>query len=137
MTIPQEEEVADGGDMNGSWSAEIDLSRTPSPGIPAKRMRMSLQDIAQEFHETAMMRDSDFNNLLRIERSPQELGYGSAATSFKELWFSPSNSSQDTVRNVPARELNLQEPTVIELKARKRKMQTGCIPCLYVAAEMW
>lgn len=132
MTIRQVNgEGGEEGDMNGWWSADIDISRTPSPGVPAKRIKMSLQDIAQDFHDATMEREDDLTNLLRVERTPQELGYGPDATSWKELWFSSNNSTQDnTVRNVPNGEFGLQELTADDAKLRKRKMQTGCIPCL-------
>ena len=136
MTLLQELDGAEGEDQNGLWSANIDVSRIPSPGIPAKRVKLSLEDVAQDFRETSMVRDSELLNLPRIARSPQELGYDPPATTFKELWFSSNNSnSQDTVGNTQAGELNLQELTKMELKLRKNKMQTGCIPCLYVAIE--
>lgn len=134
MTILQELDGANGEDLPGSWSADIDISRTPSPGIPAKRVKLSLEDVTQDLRETTTMGGSELNNLLRLERSPQQLGYDPPASTFKELWESSNDSySQDTVRGPQARELDLQELTKMELKLRKKKMQTGCIPCLYVA----
>ena len=131
MTFPSEEEVVDVEGING-WNAEIDVTRTPSPGIPAKRMRMTLEDIAQDFHEISAGKDSEFNNLLRVEKGPEELGYGTTAQSFSEIWFTGNDSSQSTVRKALTDELTLGELTAMEFKSRKKKMQTGCIPCLYV-----
>lgn len=136
MTILQELDGANGEDSNGLWNADVDISRTPSPGIPAKRVKLSLEDVAQDLRETSTMGGSELNNLLRLERSPQQLGYDPPASTFKELWESSNDSySPDTVRGPQARELNLQALTEIELKLRKKKMQTGCIPCLYVAVK--
>ncbi len=132
MTFPSEEEVVDVEGIDGWWNAEIDVTRTPSPGIPAKRMKMTLEDIAQDFHEIGAGKDSEYNNLLRVEKGPEELGYGTSAQSFSEMWFTGNDSSQPTVRKVPVHEPMLRELTAMEFKSRKKKMQTGCIPCLYV-----
>ena len=132
MTIPQEQDAVSGGETSETWSAEIDISRTPSPGIPTKRMRMAWEDIGQDYDETNMIRDDFFDSLLRAERGAQQLGYVYDATTFMGRSFSPGSSSKQMVRNVPARDRTLQELTAIEWKHRKRKMQTGCIPCLYV-----
>ena len=114
MTIPQVKSVnADDEVVNGWWSADIDVSRTPSPGIPAKRLRSSLEQITEDFHEQQWREttDNENTNLFRAQMSPQTLGYGSVE-SYKELWFSPSGS--------------------VENADGKKSMQTGCIPCLYV-----
>lgn len=120
-----EEELVDGW-----WSADVELSRTPSPGIPTKRLKMTLEDISQDFRETTMQKDSDFGNLLRIERGPESLGYGNTP-SFRELWFSSANSSSNLSMDSGSENyFQAQE------KPQRKKMRTGCIPCLYVARGM-
>ena len=113
MTIPQEQEMEEEIDMNGFWSADVDISRTPSPGVPSKRLRMSLSEIRDDYVNDLLFKDDDFSNLMRVQQTPEALGYDST-TSWRTLWFSPPASSQ-------------------QLQNGKRKMQTGCIPCLYVA----
>ena len=95
----------------GYWSGEVDVSRTPSPGIPAKRLKMTLDEITDIFQEDTAWKDNEFNNLLRVQRTPQSLGYDEV-DSFKALFSSDGSAFQP--------------------QDRKRKMQTGCIPCLYV-----
>lgn len=133
MSLPDDHAPPDVGELDAAWTAEIDISRTPSPGVPPKRMRMTLEDIAQDMREIPdTASDSRFHNLLRIDQGPESLGYSTSAQSFKELWFTQDDSSRFTVRNVPASELNLAELTAIDVKMRthKKEMQTGCIPCL-------
>jgi hypothetical protein len=100
------------GEMNGFWSGDVDISRTPSPGVPAKRMRMTLDEIRDDYLNEMLFREDDFSNLMRAQCTPESLGYDNT-TSWRTLWFSPSASSQRS-------------------QNRKKKMQTGCIPCLYV-----
>ena len=113
MTVPQEQEMEETVDMDGFWSGDVDISRTPSPGIPSKRMRMTLSEIRDDFMVDLLLKDDDLNNLMRLQQTPEDLGYDST-TSWRTLWFSPTASSQ-------------------QLQNGKKKMQTGCIPCLYVA----
>ena len=121
MTVP-EEDYGVAREVNGWWDADIEITRTPSPGMPAKRMKMTLEDIQKDFQETTMQKDSEYNNLLRLERGAGSLGY--EAQSFKELWFTP-NDSPPSIYDITA------VPSERDLTARKRKkMQTGCIPCL-------
>ena len=111
MTVPQEQEVLNMGELY--WSAELEASRTPSPGISAKRLKMTFDDIANNFRqEVPAWMDDEFNNLLRVQRTPQSLGYDEV-DSFKALFS--SNDSPFQSQN-----------------GMKKKMQTGCIPCLYV-----
>lgn len=95
--------------MNGFWDGEVDVSRTPSPGLPTKRMRMTLNEIASDFRQEAAWKDSEHGNLLRLQKTPDSLGYDNVG-SFKTLF------SADGLDTQPAQ--------------RKKKMQTGCIPCL-------
>ena len=128
MTMPLERQeiMAEDEVVNGWWSGDVDISRTPSPGIPAKRMKMTLEDISQDFRATTMQKDSEFSNLLRASRTPDTLGYG-VAQSYKDLWPSPRYSSNAMPHDVKSR-----RSAELELTDRKRKMKTGCIPCLYV-----
>lgn len=114
-------------DENGWWSADIDVSRTPSPGIPTKRMKMTLEDISQDFRGNVdLSKDNEWNNILRAQRTPDVMGYGNVET-YKDLWALPNDSADLTVDQwegfmpAPVRERQL-----------KSKMKTGCIPCLYV-----
>ena len=95
--------------LNGFWSGNVDISRTPSPGVPTKRMRMTLGEIRDDFVNDMPFKEDDFDNLLRVQQTPEALGYDDT-TSWRTL-FSPPGSSQQPPNG-------------------KRKMQTGCIPCL-------
>jgi hypothetical protein len=117
MTVPQEHEMEVAGELNGFWSANVDISRTPSPGVPTKRMRMTLGEIRDDFINDIPFKEDDFNNLLRVQQTPEALGYDNT-TSWRTLWFSPPGSSQQPPNG-------------------KRKMQTGCIPCLYVITPVF
>ena len=113
MTIPQEHEMEGMGEMNGLWSADVDISRTPTPGVPAKRMRMTFDEIRDDYLSEMFVKEDDFNNLTRVvQQTPESLGYDTT-NSWRSLWVSPSASSQQSQNG-------------------KKKMQTGCIPCLYV-----
>ena len=112
MTIPQEQEMEGMGDMNGLWSGDVDISRTPTPGVPAKRMRMTFDEIRDDYLNEMAFKEDDFSNLMRVQQTPESLGYDNT-TSWKALWFSPSARSQQSQNG-------------------RKKMQTGCIPCLYV-----
>ena len=133
MTISQgqQEDTWLVDDTNGWWDAEIDV-RTPSPRAPAKRMRMTLEDIRDEMRETTIQEDSVQGNLLRLDQTPEALGYGSG-DSFQELWYTPDDSLQ-SISEYPG---FIEDSSAMfaerSLTAPKRKkMQTGCIPCLYV-----
>ena len=96
MTIPQAQEMegmGEMGEMNGFWSGDVDISRTPSPGVPAKRMRMSLEEIRDDYLNEKSMREDAFGNLMRVQHTPESLGYDNT-TSWRTLWFSPSASTQ-------------------------------------------
>lgn len=114
MTIPQaqEQDVEEVDIMNGFWSGDVDISRTPSPGLPTKRMRMTFDEIRDDYMNDLSFRNDEFNNLTRVQQTPEALGYEST-TSWRTLWFSPPARSQASQNG-------------------KKKMQTGCIPCLYV-----
>ena len=116
-------------DTNGWWDAELDL-RTPSPRVPAKRMRMTLEDIRDEMRETTIQKDSDHGNLLRLDQTPEALGYGSGE-SFQELWFTPDDSLQ-SIPEYP--DFLADGDTMIAERSltvpKRKRMQTGCIPCL-------
>lgn len=115
----------------GYWHANVDISRSPTPGISPKRMRTTYEDIVQDFLETNAEKDNELQNLARAEQSPASLGYDASARSFKELWFTNySSGSPSSVRNTPANQMNLEELTAMELQTRRQKMLTGCIPCL-------
>lgn len=116
MTVPPEQEMEGAGQLNGYWSADVDIARTPSPGVPAKRMRMTFGEIRDDFINDMPFKEDDFNNLLRVQQTPEALGYDNTP-SWRTLWFSPPGSSQQTPPN------------------GKRVMQTGCIPCLYVVCH--
>ena len=112
MTVTQKQELVGAVDMSGYWSGDVDISRTPSPGIPAaKRMKMSLDEIAQQFREEHPLNDDEYHNLLRVQRTPESLGYDNV-DSFRELWVSSNDSTGG--------------------RDGRKKMRTGCIPCLYV-----
>lgn len=96
-------------EVNGYWSGDVDISRTPSPSIPAKRIRMTLNEIADDFRQPQPWEDNEYNNLLRTQRTPEALGYENV-DSFRSMWVSTDES---------------EEP-----QDEKKKMQTGCIPCL-------
>lgn len=131
MALPRGHDDDPAQQHGGWWNAEVDISRTPSPGLPAKRVRMALEDFEPGFADTSVAKDEDLNNLLRAERTPEALGYGTSAQSFMELWVSSNNSSLNSVRRPPTAQLTLQEITGDHLKVReKKRMQTGCIPCL-------
>ena len=119
MTIPQEKEAVAPADMNGWWRGEVDLSRTPSPGIPAKRMRMALDEIGQDYNEATLWEDGKLNILRVQRRTPESLGYGSQ-DNFRELWFESNDSSEQPQQQEQGR----------------KKMQTGCISCLYVRSRL-
>ncbi len=85
------------------------MSRTPSPGLPSKRLRTSFEEIAQDFRQEAASMDYGYDNLSRLQQTPESLGYESVA-SFHSL-FSYKDGSQPIMNGKP-------------------KMQTGCIPCL-------
>lgn len=109
MTIPQIQEMEGVDEADGFWNDSIDITRSPSPGMPAKRMRMSLGEIREDFLQDLLFKDDE--NLLRVQRTPESLGYDNM-NSWRTL-FSPDGSSQP-------------------IQHGKRKMQTGCIPCLCV-----
>jgi len=110
MTLPSEGDFTTFGDANGYglWEAEVDTSRSPSPGIPAKRMRTTLDDYRSDFLQQASWKDNDY--LMRMQRTPESLGYEPAG-SFKTLF-------------------SLRDSAYTPTSANKKKMQTGCIPCL-------
>ena len=96
--------------MNGFWSGNVDISRTPSPGVPTKRMRMTFDEIRDDFLDDMQWRENEYN-LMRVQHdTPETLGYDTT-NSWRTLWFSPTASSQPS-------------------QSVKKKMQTGCIPCL-------
>lgn len=110
MTILQDSNIVGVEEIYGLWNGTADLSRTPSPGLPAKKMRMNFHDITQQFRNEHLLNDND--NLLRVHQTPESLGYD-AADSFRAMWVPPSESVQFTHQ-------------------KKKHMRTGCIPCLYV-----
>lgn len=110
MTVPQEQEVEEVINMNGFWSGNVDISRTPSPGIPSKRMRMTFDEIRDDYMNDLLFKEDDINNLMRLQQTPEALGYDNT-NSWRTLWVSPPASLQ-------------------QLQNGKKKMQTGCIPCL-------
>lgn len=112
MPIPSQQNgnaFEDAGLYGGFWDAEVDIARTPSPGIATKRMRMTFDDIANDFRQEPSLGDDDFHNLWRVQKTPESLGYETIG-SFKNL-FSSGDSSYSKPNG-------------------RRKMQTGCIPCL-------
>ena len=131
MTVPQDaESTASEEVVDGWWSADVDVSRTPSPGIPAKRMRMTLDDIAQEYFDETVLNDDELN-LSRVRRTPESLGYGSGPN-FRALWTGVSSrgSSSQTMDSQTVSQSASLPPD------GPKKMQTGCIPCLYVQTPM-
>ena len=114
MTVPQEQESVVVGEVDGYWSGTLDNSRTPSPGIPAKRMKMTLDEITDIWRQEQLLEDNEYDNLLRLQKTPESLGYDNVG-SFRALWFSSDDSPQE--------------------QNGKKKMQTGCIPCLYVVEQ--
>ncbi|KAK5168949.1 uncharacterized protein LTR77_006258 [Saxophila tyrrhenica] len=109
MAIPSAEEVYNAQGYS-FWDGEVDISRTPSPGIPTKRMRTGLSDLSQDMQEEATWQD-EYNNLMRVQQTPESLGYESVG-SFKTLFSSSDSPHTQVITN------------------GKKKMQTGCIPCL-------
>lgn len=99
-------------DVNGYWSGDVDISRTPSPGVPAKRLRMTFGEIREDYLHDLTYKEDDFSNLMRVQHTPESLGYDSSTSSWRTLWFSPPSSSQHSQNG------------------KKKMMQTGCIPCL-------
>jgi hypothetical protein len=75
MTIPQLQEMEGMGAMNGIWSGDVDISRTPTPGVPAKRMRMTFDDIRDDYLNDMSLREDDFSNLMRAQHTTGSLGY--------------------------------------------------------------
>ena len=129
MTIPQDQEQMLQEEVNGWWNAEVDITRTPSPGIPSKRMKMFLDDIAQEFPETALWKEDNYANLLKVGQGPESLDY-SSTDSFEDLWATLENNSDTMVAYGDAIGFENIDLTAQKVSPRKRKMQTGCIPCL-------
>ncbi|KAK3691228.1 hypothetical protein LTR37_018760 [Vermiconidia calcicola] len=118
MTVPQKQDVQGADEYYGMWSGDVELSRTPSPGTPTKRMRMTLDDIADGFREEAPWVNNEYDNLLRANRTPESLEYDEHADFYRTLWVS-SNDSRHTSR------------------VGKSVMQTGCIPCLLAMSDDW
>jgi hypothetical protein len=75
MTIPQLQEMEGMGAMNGFWSGDVDISRTPTPGVPAKRMRMTFDEIRDDYLNDMSLREDDFSNLMRAQHTSESLGY--------------------------------------------------------------
>ena len=107
MTLPSEQEFVMGnnGDVYGFWDAEVDISRTPSPSIPAKRMRTQADDIANDNQQETYWNHNGYNNLIRVQPTLESLGYEHV------------RSLKDT-------------PYARRSLSGRKKMQTGCIPCL-------
>lgn len=114
MTMPLGQELGSmAKEEIGWWSGQVDVSRTPSPRIPAKRMRMTVDELGFDFNQESFYGDDELN-LSRAQRTPESLGYGNHEN-FEQLWVLPNDS-----------------PPTFQQPAGRRKMQTGCIPCLYV-----
>lgn len=122
----------DVGDVEEYWTGVVDTSRTPSPAPrPAKRTRQSWDDTAS----SVTLAPYDPFNATLLEQSVVD-----------ERWLEPDDvrSGRATKQEVPStfgyaaqvgsfRDVFSSNGSMAKVE-RKAKMQTGCIPCLYVAA---
>ena len=115
----------------GYWDAKVDVSRTPSPRLPSKRMKMTLQDATHGYQMTNGASHGVQHGVSGVEQMPTENGYVEDATASMEPLSAYQSSVVVVGDNSEAFESESQEVALQEhRKVRRRKMRTGCIPCL-------
>jgi len=122
---------SNGSHLVGYWDARVDVSRTPSPRLPSKRMKMTLQDATQGYQMTNGASRGVRHGVSGVAQMPVENGYVEDATAS----IKPLSAYQSSVAvvgdNSEAFESESQEVALQEhRKVRRRKMRTGCVPCL-------
>lgn len=121
----------DGAHPGRYWKGQVDVSRTPSPRLPAKRMKMTLQDITHDSTAINGTRYDEPSDIANAPQAPYQNGYAEdSAITMKPL--AALESSASIAADHPSAFERQSHGVAVQdhRKVRRRKMRTGCVPCL-------